>query len=88
MLKHRFAVEYLLSFLLYSLRLPLLLIEQVLNIDGNVHLDATRDLGGTNASRIAIGTMKTLRSLKRRRIPAVATTDNREIPDTVRHTMT
>jgi hypothetical protein len=57
-LEHRFTMEYLLSFLLYSLRLPLFLIEQVLDIDGNVHLDATRDLRGTNASRIPIGTMK------------------------------
>jgi hypothetical protein len=80
-------MEHRLSFIVYSLRLPLLLIEQVLDIDGNVHLDATRDLRGTNASRIAIGTMKTLRSLKRGRIPALATADNREITDTVRHTM-
>jgi hypothetical protein len=83
MLEQSFAMDYLLSFPLYSLRLPLLLIEQVLNIDGKLHLDATRDLGGTNASRIAIGTLR-----KWRRIPAVATADNREIPDAVRHAMT
>jgi hypothetical protein len=65
MLEHRLTMEYLLSFLLYSLRLPLFLIEQILDIDGNVHLDATRDLSGTNASRVPIGTMKVLRSLKR-----------------------
>jgi hypothetical protein len=59
-------MEYLLSFPLYSLRLPLFLIEQVLDVDGDVHLNATRDLSGTNASCIPFGTMKILRFWKRR----------------------
>ena len=59
-LEHRLTVKYLLSFLVYSMRLPLLFIEQVLDVDRDVHLNGTRDLSGTNASRITFGTIRTL----------------------------